>query len=95
MKSITLAAPATVANLSPALAEELGLDTLSRGVIVIQVNERTPARRYLRAGDKILRVNQDRIELVKDLVNSLKKPVNEWQITVQRGNKVRTIRFGL
>ena len=88
-------ANATVANLSPALAEELGLDTLSRGVIVIQVNERTPARRYLRAGDKILQVNLDRIELVKDLVNSLKKSVDEWQITMQRGNKVRTIRFGL
>ncbi|MCS5605844.1 MAG: PDZ domain-containing protein, partial [Alphaproteobacteria bacterium] len=86
---------ATVANLSPALAEELGQDTLGRGVIVMQVDGQTPARRYLRPGDKILQINRDRIELVKDLVRSLKKPVDKWQITMQRGKKVRTIRFGL
>ena len=88
-------ANAPVANLSPALAEELGQDTLDRGVIVMQVDRQTPARRYLRPGDKILQVNRDRIGLVKDLIKSLKKSVDEWQITMQRGNKVRTIRFGL
>ena len=88
-------ANATVANLSPALAEELGQDTLDRGVIVMQVDRQTPARRYLRPGDKILQVNRERIGLVKDLIKSLKKSVDEWQITMQRGNKVRTIRFGL
>jgi len=86
---------ATVANLSPALAEELGLDTLSRGVIIIQVGRRTPARRYLRPGDKILQVNKARINLVGDLVSVLHKPAEEWRITTQRGAKTRTIRFGL
>jgi serine protease Do len=86
-------AGATVANLSPALAEELGLDSLSGGVIVINVERRAPARRFLRAGDKILQVNRARITLVKDLVRAMKKSVNEWQITMKRGGKVRTIRF--
>jgi serine protease Do len=85
----------TVANLSPALAEELGRDTWSRGVIIMQVDRRTPARRYLRAGDKILQVNRTRINLVKDLVSAMETPVEEWRITMQRGSKTRTIRFGL
>ena len=86
---------ATIANLSPALAEELGLDSLSGGVIIINVDRRTPARRYLRPGDRILQVNRARIELVEDLVEVMKKPVKEWQITMKRGAKIRTIRFGL
>jgi len=86
---------ATIANLSPALAEELGLDSLGGGVIIMSVGQRTPARRYLRPGDKILQVNRARIGLVKDLVKVMNKPVEEWQITMKRGVKVRTIRFGL
>jgi Do/DeqQ family serine protease len=86
---------ATVANLSPALAEELGLDTLSSGVIILQVDRRTPARRYLRPGDKVLQVNSDRIVQVGDLVKAMSKATDEWQITMRRGGKVRTIRFTL
>lgn len=86
---------ATIANLSPALAEELGLDSLSGGVIVMSLDRRTPARRYLRPGDKILKVNNVHTGLVAEVVTALAKPVEEWQITVQRGGNVRTIRFRL
>jgi serine protease Do len=88
-------AGATVANLSPALAEELGLDTLARGVIILKLDRRSPARRFrFRNGDQVLRVNESRIALVADLVAVMKKPVEEWQITMQRGGKVHTIRIG-
>jgi C-terminal processing protease CtpA/Prc len=60
----------------------------------MQVDRRTPARRYLRAGDKILQVNRTRINLVKDLVSAMKTPAEEWRITMRRGSKTRTIRFG-
>jgi serine protease Do len=86
---------ATIANLSPALAEELGLDSLNGGVIIMSLDRRTPARRYLRPGDKILKVNNVRTGLVAEVVTALAKPVEEWQITVQRGGNVRTIRFRL
>jgi serine protease Do len=88
-------AGATVANLSPALAEELGLDTLARGVIILKLDRRSPARRFrFRNGDQVLQVNESRIALVADLVAVMKKPVEEWQITMQRGGKVHTIRIG-
>ncbi len=86
---------ARVANLSPALAEELGLETLDQGVIIINVQRQTPARRYLRPGDKILQINETRIDTVADLVAALEAPVEKWRITMQRGDKMRTIRFSL
>ena len=85
----------TVANLSPALAEELGLDTLDSGVIILEIDPRSPARRFrFRKGDRVLQVNKTRIGLVADLVAVLKEPVEEWRITMQRGDKVHTIRIG-
>jgi Do/DeqQ family serine protease len=88
-------AGATVANLSPALAEELSLDTLESGVIIVKLDPRSPARRFrFREGDRILLVNEVRIGLVADLVAALKIPTEEWHITMQRGGKVHTLRIG-
>ncbi|MBT7634266.1 MAG: serine protease, partial [Rhodospirillaceae bacterium] len=88
-------AGATVANLSPALAEELGLDTLASGVIILKVAQRSLARRFrFRKGDLILGVNKARIGLVSELVAVMKEPAADWQITMQRGGKVHTIRIG-
>lgn len=88
-------AGATVANLSPALAEELGLGNLVNGVIILDLAPRSTARRFrFRKGDRILQVNQDRIGLVADLVAAMKKPAAEWQITMRRRGKVQTIRIG-
>lgn len=87
-------AGATVANLSPALAEELGLDTLNSGVIILKVDPRGLARRFrFRKGDVVLGVNKARINLVSDLVAVMKKPATGWRITVRRGGKVHTIRI--
>lgn len=88
-------AGATVANLSPALAEELSLDTLESGVIIVKLDPRSPARRFrFREGDRVLRVNEVRIGLVADLAAALKIPAEEWHITMQRGGKVHTLRIG-
>jgi len=88
-------AGATVANLSPALAEELGIDTLASGVIILDVAQRSLARRFrFRKGDLILGVNKARIGLVSELVAVMKEPATDWRITMQRGGKVHTVRIG-
>jgi len=88
-------AGATVANLSPALVEELGLDSLVNGVIILQIAPRGTARRFgFSKGDLVLQVNKDRIGLVDDLLAALKKPAGEWQITMQRRGQIQTIRIG-
>ena len=69
-------AGARVANLSPALAEELGLDTMAmaHGVIVLGIAPRSPANRIrLRPSDIVVRINSQAI----GTVHELKRP---WMI---------------
>ena len=81
-------AGATVANLSPALAEELGLDTLAHGVIVLDVSASSPAHRLqLKAGDFVLKVNGQEIDRVATLRNAVEDRRREWQLSVRRGER--------
>ncbi len=82
-------AGATVANLSPALAEEMGLDTLLTGVVVTDVARHSPARRLkLRPGDLIARVNGEKIISTKRLAALVEHRRGEWRLSVTRGAKV-------
>ena len=79
----------TVVNLSPAVAEELGLDWGAEGVVIMEVKARTRARRYgLRAGDIITSINGNAITSVEDLKAEIKDPQSRWTLRVQRGNQV-------
>ena len=79
---------ATVANLSPALAEEIGFDDMAEGVIVMGVVGRSRAARLgLRAGDIILTLNDRDVSSVRRLEDFLSGGSRRWAITVRRGNK--------
>jgi serine protease Do len=59
---------ATVANLNPALADELGLDTIEHGVIVTDVKSASIAERLgVAKGDIVIAVNRHPIETVAEL----------------------------
>jgi Do/DeqQ family serine protease len=78
---------ATVANLSPALAEELSLEATS-GVVVVETQAYSLARRVgLQPGDIIEKLNGSAIKSVKQLVDLLKRESRGWDMTVKRGNK--------
>ena len=80
-------AGAVVANLSPALADELGLDLTAPGVIVLNTLGNSPARRLrLRRGDIMLRVNGRKIDLVSDLIAAVQAPRDSWAISLRRGD---------
>lgn len=84
---------ATVANLSPKLAEEIGFDSLARGVVVMSVRRGTPAARFdLRPGDVVRRVNGQEIAAVAGLDRLLADVRDAWAIDVQRGDGSRTVR---
>jgi Do/DeqQ family serine protease len=86
-------AGATAANLSPALADELGIDTLAKGVILINVPRPSPARRFgLRAGDIIVAVNDRKITSVAELELMLSEDVRAWQIRLRRDDRVLSLR---
>ena len=88
-------AGAVVANMSPALAEELSLNPMRRGVIVINTQPDSTARRVgLQKGDWVLEINRKKIFLVKNLIRFLKENVSRWQITLRRNGKVFTAVIG-
>jgi serine protease Do len=87
-------AGAAVANLSPALAEELSLDVLQRGVIVLAVNRRGTARRIgLKPGDIIVRLNGTAISTVKSLQAVITRGARRWTIAVRRDGKIISARI--
>ncbi len=85
-------AGATIGNLSPALAEELGLGNLIRGVIVLELAGGSRASRLrLRPGDILLKINDIEINNVSDAVNVIDEKKEEWRIAIRRGEQVLNV----
>jgi Do/DeqQ family serine protease len=78
---------ATVANLSPAYAEELQVDQTS-GVIVVQLGRKSIAARLgVRPGDIILEVNNRKITSVAVLQEVVGQTSGRWNLAVSRGGQ--------
>lgn len=80
---------ALVANLNPALREELASPALllSSGVIVLELENGNAARLGVQPGDKIVAVNGTAVDTVASLEKLLRKETARWQITLQRGSQ--------
>jgi Do/DeqQ family serine protease len=79
---------ARIANLSPALAEELRIDIDAKGVVVTDVESGSTAYSFgLQKGDIVLVVNNVKIETTHDLVHVLSQPSKLWRLTIQRGGQ--------
>jgi len=86
---------ATVANLSPALSEELNLPGMWEGVIVTDVAAGAPAQRLgFRPGDIIVAINGREIVQIEDLGPALNGATQHWTISFSRGGRVRTVEIG-
>jgi S1-C subfamily serine protease len=82
---------ATVANINPALAEELRIDLNARGVVVVEVADGTPAQVLgLRKGDVVLSVNNSTVQSTNELVRLLERRQRVWRIEINRGGQVMT-----
>jgi S1-C subfamily serine protease len=85
---------ATVVNVSPAVAEELGVDAFSsRGVLVINISRGFAMNAGLRPGDVVRRVNGREIGTVADLRGALSVPSGNWAVTILRGDREITGNF--
>src|SRR5215470_9650520 len=79
---------AKVANVSPALADELRLDSSIQGVVVVEVAGGSAAQSFgFQRGDLILTVNNEKIVQTRDLDRVTKQPSRLWRITIMRGGQ--------
>ena len=85
---------AVVANMSPALADELDLIGFQRGVIVMKLRRGRSAIQFFQPGDMILKINNRKVATVSSLKKILLKPFSEWRIQLMRNKKTVKVVIG-
>jgi len=86
---------ARVGNLSPALADEIGIGPMTQGVAVVEIAPGSPAERLrLRRGDVLVALNGQAISAVGDLVAVLAEETDTWAITLRRGERTLELVIG-
>ncbi len=90
--SLTPLAGLTVANLSPAVAEEVGLSADVTGVVVINVKEGSPAELFKR-GDVISETNGEAVANVAQLKKALAERPKRWTVGVLRGSRKLVLKY--
>jgi serine protease Do len=88
-------ASAKVANLSPALNEELGLNPMLAGVVITEVAPGSfAARQRVRPGYRVLSVNGRSVQTTAQLAAALAAPSPRWVIEIDTGDRVVAWRVG-
>jgi Do/DeqQ family serine protease len=82
-----------VVNLSPAVAEELGLGMGHEGVAVAKVEEGPVRRVGFRPGDIIAELNDVKIASVDKLVEVLAEGADDWVMAVNRKGRMLRLRL--
>jgi Do/DeqQ family serine protease len=86
---------AKVANLSPAVAEELRLDDNAEGVAVTDVESGSVAQSFgFQKGDIVINVNNAKIATMQDLLRATSQPARLWRLTIVRGGQEISAVFG-
>ncbi|MET0546195.1 MAG: PDZ domain-containing protein, partial [Caulobacterales bacterium] len=81
-------AGATVLNMSPAVADELGVDPFKRGVLVFEMPAQSAAASVgLRPGDIVLEVNGQKIATAAELEQATKTAPPAWKVAIERGGQ--------
>jgi Do/DeqQ family serine protease len=79
---------AKIANLSPALADELQLQNADHGVVILDVDTGSYASNVgFRRGDIIVSVNDRPIDKTADLARIAGEPIRTWRIIIRRGGQ--------
>jgi serine protease Do len=87
-------AGATVVNLSPAVADELGTDPFQRGVMVVQLRPGSPAQRLgVTPGDIVMRINERDIATVQELKQALARQQRSWLLRIRRGERTLSVQI--
>ncbi|MDO9224112.1 MAG: Do family serine endopeptidase [Caulobacter sp.] len=84
----------TVANMSPALADELGADPFAgRGVVVLRVQAGFAQQAGFRPGDLVREVNGREVRSTADLAAAVAARVRVWRVTIERNGQTISAQF--
>ena len=83
-----------VANISPAVAVDLGLQLDNRGVVVTGFNGGLARRAGFKKGDVVFEVNDVPIANVKTLIRVVGESDGWWDIHLRRRGRIIRMRFG-
>jgi Do/DeqQ family serine protease len=81
-----------VANLSPAVTEEMNMSTDLTGVVVTK-SEQGPALRFFRRGDRIVSINDKEIDSVATLIAIIEDSPPYWDIQIERRGRAVRLRL--
>jgi Do/DeqQ family serine protease len=85
---------AKVANLSPALADELQLDSTAQGVVIVDIDNGSYASNLgFQRGDIVLSVNGEAVHSTGELERLTNEPSRSWKIIIRRGQQQITAVF--
>ena len=87
-------AGATVVNLSPAVAEEYGVDPLLSGVLITKVEHGFAVQAGFQPGDIVRKINDHAITSTAGLAEALKTDAG-WRVTIERNGRLISVSFGL
>jgi Do/DeqQ family serine protease len=82
-----------VANLSPLVADEMGLEADATGVVALDVQS-GPAQKFFRKGDILEDVNGEAVESVDNLMSLLQQPSRRWVVGFKRVGRKAYLRIG-
>ena len=86
---------AKVANISPAVADELHLDADTEGVVVLEPGDGTTAANVgFQKGDIVVAVNSQKIAKTADLDKVSRDAARIWRITLLRGGQQISVTLG-
>ena len=86
---------ATIANLNPALAEEVGMSSAATGVVILRIKRGSIANRLqFQPGDIILRINDRPVATVAEAKQLLAANRDVWRITINRDGQTLSMQVG-
>jgi Do/DeqQ family serine protease len=86
---------AKVANITPAVADELRIDPSVEGVIIVELSNGSAAQGLgFQPGDIVLSVNNQKIGKTRDLERATSQPSRVWRITLRRGGQQMSVTLG-
>jgi Do/DeqQ family serine protease len=85
---------AKVSNLSPALAEQLRIDSSTEGVVILDIETGSTAQTIgFQKGDIVVSVNDQQIGTTADLERAAKQTARLWRVTILRDGQQISVAF--